>query len=107
MICSPAKNDDVSDSDVYGYSFFNDDPELPCFVIPEAIQPVTVFDLILNHASHACKKKPVFMNKAAVFLVDTTHPSFTSSMLHIPPNIVAQFTMRHKMQLCDEFSLNA
>ena len=42
-------------------------------VIPEAIQPVTVFDLILNHTSRACKKKPVFVNKAAVFLVDTTH----------------------------------
>ena len=39
--------------------------------------------------------------------IEMKHPSFTSSMLHIPPNIVAQFTMRHKMQLRDEFSLNA
>ena len=39
--------------------------------------------------------------------IEMKHPSFTSSMLHIPPNIVAQFTMRHKIQLRDEFSLNA
>ena len=37
LICSPAKNDDVSDSDVYEYSFFNDDPKQPCLVIPAPI----------------------------------------------------------------------
>ena len=68
LICSPAKNDDVSDSDVYEYSFLNDDPELPCLVIPEAIQPVTVFDLILNHTSHVCKKKTsLFLTRQQCF----------------------------------------
>ena len=38
--------------------------------------------------------------------IQMKHPSFTSNMLHIPPRVMAQFTMRHKMQLRDEFSFN-
>ena len=37
--------------------------------------------------------------------VEMKHPSFTTHMLHIPPDILAKLTVRHKMQLHDEFAM--
>ena len=37
--------------------------------------------------------------------VEMKHPSFTKHMLHIPRDILAKLTVRHKMQLHDEFAM--
>ncbi len=32
------------DSDAYEFSYFHDDPEQPCLIIPKPVQPVTIFN---------------------------------------------------------------
>lgn len=71
MACFYRKEESTSTSVT---AFYGEDPELPYLCISEALKPVNALDLLLNSmptAEDVCKKKPVFVKKAAVFLVDT------------------------------------
>ena len=56
-------------------AFYDEDPDLPCLFISGTLKPVDALDLLLNSlptAENVCRKKPTFLKKEAVFLVDTS-----------------------------------
>ena len=68
-------------------AFYDEDPDLPCLFVSGALKPVDALDLLLNSvptAENVCRKKPVFVKKAAVFLVDTSQLGSPDDLVSSP-----------------------